>query len=266
MNRLYNSIPITTVARTIANLVGIDAPKDAGPSNEIVCNYAEKHFREKKLDRIFIYNPDAIALWLFQKYTTLFEKAILQSDIQIPMLSIMPSVTPVCFASMYTGAMPEVHGIQTYEKPVLKADTIFDAYIRNGLKPVIVSTVNDSMSHIILERKMDYFICDTSDECNVKAMELIEEDKHDLIVLYNGNYDTTMHRTGPQAQEAINELKKNIKTYDLLVNKISETWKTHRTMIGFCTDHGCHEIDGNLGSHGLDMAEDMNVIHFYKFI
>ena len=29
------------------------------------------------------------------------------------------------------------------------------------------------------------------------------------------------------------------------------------------TDHGCHEIDGECGSHGLDMEEDMNVIHFY---
>ena len=25
-----------------------------------------------------------------------------------------------------------------------------------------------------------------------------------------------------------------------------------------------HEIDGSLGSHGLDMPEDRNVVHLYK--
>lgn len=37
----------------------------------------------------------------------------------------------------------------------------------------------------------------------------------------------------------------------------------HNTLIGFAMDHGCHEIDGNCGSHGLDMPEDLNITHFY---
>ena len=36
-------------------------------------------------------------------------------------------------------------------------------------------------------------------------------------------------------------------------------------VFAFLPDHGCHEIDGNLRSHGLDMEEDMNIIHFYGF-
>ena len=266
MDKLTNSIPITGVAKTITDIVGIPAPKEAGPPIDIIVNAAKAYFGKKKADRIFMYNPDAIALWLYQKYTVLFEKAFIQSHIQIPLLSIMPTVTPVCFASMYTGAMPDVHGIQAYEKPVLRTDTIFDAYIRAGLKPAIISTANDSMSRIFLERAMDYFIYDTHDECNAKAMELIAEDKHDLMVLYNGNFDTVMHRAGTESNEALNELKHNIDTYAMLIGQIKKHWGAHRTMVGFCPDHGCHEIDGNLGSHGLDMAEDMNIIHFYRFI
>lgn len=266
MSRLYNSLPITGIARTITDLAGIDAPKEAEPSIDIICNYAKELFEEKKIDRVFMYNPDAIALWIFQKYTALFENAFLQSNIQIPMLSVMPTVTPVCFASMYTGVMPNVHGIQAYEKPVLKIDTVFDAFICSGLKPAIVSTSNDSLSCIFLERDMDYYIYDTHEDCNKKAMELIEEDRHDLIVLYNSNYDTVMHRTGTESEESIKELKSNIDTYCSLIKHIEQYWGNHRTMIGFCPDHGCHEIDGNLGSHGLDMPEDMNIIHFYRFI
>ena len=36
--------------------------------------------------------------------------------------------------------------------------------------------------------------------------------------------------------------------------------------MGFTMDHGCHEIDGNCGSHGLDMDEDLNIVHLYKIL
>ena len=41
-------------------------------------------------------------------------------------------------------------------------------------------------------------------------------------------------------------------------------WKHHNTLVGFAMDHGCHEIDGGCGSHGLDMEEDLNILHLYK--
>ena len=170
MGKLYNSLPITGVAKTITDIIGIDPPEQAEPSIDIICNAAKAVFQDKNADRVFMYNPDAVALWLFQKYTAMFEKAFLHSNIQVPMLSVMPSVTPVCFASMYTGAMPNVHGIQAYEKPVLSTDTVFDAFIRADLKPAIVSTANDSISCIFLERDMDYFIFDSHEECTKKAM------------------------------------------------------------------------------------------------
>jgi len=266
VNSEFSLLPITGVAKTITDVMGINAPEKANPSIDIVCDMANEYFRNQKADRVFMYNPDAIALWLFEKYITLFEDVISISDIQMPMLSIMPSVTPVCFASMYTGATPDVHGIKIYVKPVVRTDSVFDALIRANKKPVIVSTLNDSMSCIFQERDMDYFVCDTPDECNEKAMELIAEDKHDLIVLYNGNYDVAMHRYGTEAAESLKELKNNIKTYCKMINQIEKYWSSHRTMIGFCPDHGCHDIKGNLGSHGLEMPEDMNIIHFYKFI
>ena len=266
MSQLYNSIPITGVSRTITELMNVEAPRQSESSIGAVIKSAEAVFGSKGVDRVFMYNPDAIALWLFQKYTTLFENALIRSDLQIPMLSVMPSVTPVCFASMYTGAMPGVHGIQAYEKPVVKTDTVFDAFLRAGKKPAIVSTAGDSLSCIFLELDMDYFIYDTHTDCTKKAMELVREDKHDLIVLYNCNYDSAIHRTAPESQEAMNELQQNIATFCTITEEIEKHWGSHRTMIGFCTDHGCHEIDGNLGDHGLDIAEDMNVIHFFRFI
>ena len=266
MNSVYNSFSIDGIAKSITEIAGVAPPLQSGFSLDILQSRAKKAFGGKNADRVFIYNPDAIALWLFQKYTELFEGAVLRSDMWLPMLSIMPTVTPVCFASMYTGALPEIHGISAYEKPVLKTDTVFDAYIRAGLKPAIVSTAGDSISCIFLERDMDYFIYETQEDCNKKALELIAEDAHDLIVLYNPSYDNAMHRSGPESKAALAEIKNNVQAYTMFIDHIEKHWSTHRTMVGFCPDHGCHEIKAGLGSHGLDMPEDMNIIHFYKFI
>ena len=36
------------------------------------------------------------------------------------------------------------------------------------------------------------------------------------------------------------------------------------TLLGFAMDYGCHKIDGGCGSHGLDMPEDINIVHLYQ--
>ena len=45
---------------------------------------------------------------------------------------------------------------------------------------------------------------------------------------------------------------------------IATHWRGHNTLVGFAMDHGCHEIDGGAGSHGLDMDEDIDIVHLYK--
>lgn len=260
MSEIRNSICLTTVKDTVAEIMGIE---NEGKINPVLSSLAKEKLSGRKADRAVLYNPDAVALWLYQKYTHLFTDAVVSSDIALPILSVMPSVTPVCFASMYTGVMPEIHGIQKYEKPVLKVNTIFDTFIKAGKKCAIVSTARDSISCIFLEREMDYFIYESVEEVNKKALELIDEDIYDLIVIYNGNYDGTMHKFGPEAEESINALKHNIAFYKKLTDKIKSEWKNHDVLYGFLPDHGCHEIDGDCGSHGLDMEEDMNIIHFY---
>ena len=263
MAELNSSICISSVLATALELAGIEKREGIDNANPVVTALAAKKLGDKKTDRTVIYNPDAVALWVYQKYTAMFSKAALCSDVALPMLSVMPSVTPVCFASMYSGVMPDVHGIKKYEKPVLSVNTIFDSYVKAGKKAAIVSTARDSISMIFLEREMEYFIYDTPEEVNAKALELIDEDRFDFIVIYNGNYDSTMHKHGPEAELSLKALEMNIDFYAELIEKINRQWKNHSVFYGFCPDHGCHEIDGDCGSHGLDMQEDMNVIHFY---
>ncbi len=241
--------------------MGIPAIEGSAPPIKPVLD----KFGTATADRAFLYNPDAVALRLYQKYTDLFSPAMEVSDLAVPMLSVMPSVTPVCFATMYSGVIPDVHGIKKYEKPVLTVQTVFDAFIAAGKKPAIVSTDGDSISKIFLNRDMDYYLYEEHEDVNKKALELIDKDIYDMIVVYNGNYDTNMHRHGPEGEKSLNALSENISVFKNLVKEIREKWKTHNTFFGFMPDHGCHETDGGCGSHGLEMEEDMNIIHFYAY-
>ena len=199
MDEIRCSLCISQICRTVTELMGFDAPEAAAPANSVILDAADRFFGGERVERALLYNPDAVALWLYMKYTELFSDVVCRASIALPTLSVMPSVTPVCFASMYTGLMPEKHGIMSYTKPVLRVETIFDSAIKAGKKPIIISTEGDSISKIFLERDMDYIICETPDECNMHAERILHEDKHDIVVVYNGNYDGTMHRYGPES-------------------------------------------------------------------
>ena len=74
---------------------------------------------------------------------------------------------------MYTGLPPEGHGICSYAKPILRVDTLFDAALRAGVRPAIVSTSGSTLSKIFLDRPMDYYILDSVDEVNARAEQLL---------------------------------------------------------------------------------------------
>lgn len=264
MEQSLNPTSLDTLCAALAYAMGVDAPEKAAAANPELTTYVDKVFGGKKADRIFMYNPDAVAQWISEKYASYLAEVTARTELQLPLQSVMPSVTPVCFGTMYTGAQPAVHGIQRYEKPVITIDTLFDALLRAGKKPVILAYGSCSLSKIFLEREMDYFLYPTMTEVNAKAAELIKEDKYDFIVVYNGNYDSVMHRCGPEDPKALAELRLNAHMFAVFDTMIAEHWKDHRTLIGFAMDHGAHEIDGALGSHGLDMPEDLNILHFYK--
>jgi predicted AlkP superfamily pyrophosphatase or phosphodiesterase len=111
---------------------------------------------------------------------------------------------------------------------------------------------------------MDYFIYETIEEVNAKACELILQDEYDFIAVYNGNYDSFMHRYAPESIEALSEARANSEIFGVFSTLIEKHWTSHNTLVGFAMDHGCHEIDGGLGSHGLDMEEDLNIVHRYR--
>lgn len=259
---MNNSIIMTYFAPTIAECLDVPLPKESGkPIKEVKellnrnsCKYVEK---------TLIYNPDAIGMWLYQKYTEEFSNVLEYTQLALPVQTVMPSVTPVCFGTMYTGAMPSVHGIMKYEKHVIKTDSLFDRLACAGKKVAIVAVDNSSMAIIFRERKIDYYILPYDYEVNEKAMELIEEDEYDLIVVYNQEYDDKMHATNPESEEALSAMRRHIDAFGKLAKTVVEKWSQYNSLVCFVTDHGIHTDENSRGTHGSNLEEDLNVMHFF---
>jgi hypothetical protein len=218
------------------------------------------------VQKCLIFAPDAIGKHLFDRYPTWAEAVRRFAPVGALLRSIMPSLTPVCFASAFTGAPPARHGVQTGEKPrpVLRCDTLFDALLRAGKRVAIVAGPDSSIGRLFLDRAMDYYPERCDSEATVRTLALLGKDQHDVIVVYHSAYDDTMHATSPFAEQALQAAQSHVETAAALAAAFNRCWAPYRRAIVFAPDHGAHtDPASGRGVHGSDLPEDMEVWHFY---
>lgn len=262
----FNSIQLTSTAATITGAMGLKKPEQAGEPIQQVLDLVKAKSKSGIAQKVLIYNPDAIAMWLFQKYTALYTPVMLRTQMSVPMLAAFPPVTPVCFATMYSGAVPHVHGIEEYIKKLVTIDTLFDALPRQGKKTALVAREDSSMGLIFKNRPITYFNEEKSDESAVnKGLELLKEDEHDVVVVYNMDYDDAIHDTEPESELSMAALKRHLNDFARLVDEAKRVWKDYDVLYLFAPDHGIHKTIFNNGDHYCDIPEDMNMLHFYGF-
>ena len=265
MKNVFNDFSLTNLAGTLCEIIGARRPKESTGEVPAIRELVEKK-AGGKVDRMLLYNPDAVGEWVYEKYYDLFPNVRKYTDISVDFLTAFPPKTPVCFATMYTGAPPAVHGIQRYEKPVLKVDTLFDALPDSGKKVAMVAVANQSIPRIFAQRNIDYYLMKYDDEVVEKALELIPQDKYDVIEVYNQEYDDKMHRSWPTSRIAVEALRHYNESFGKLMASVSENWKNHDTFVAFSTDHGVHKPLFGLGAHGKNIPKDMNIRHFFGVI
>jgi hypothetical protein len=259
---------IDSVTPTISKIMKIPIPigSTAKPINEIL-TATKNIIGNNTIEKMLLYAPDAIGEKLFQEYKNEFKHVIEAAPIQVKMLSMRPSYTPVCYGSMFTGLRPEEHGILKYEKPVLKCDTLFDAAARTGKKVAIVATKNSSIDLIFKNRPIDYFTEEYDPYVEQRVIELLEDSNHDLIIAYNQEYDDKMHNSTPTSSEAIMAFRKHLKTFKRFNEAFNKFYDKKNRVIAFLPDHGAHiDSESGKGSHGTNLPEDMEVRHFWGII
>lgn len=259
---MKNTISMTQFAATIANCLDIPAPAEAAPAFPFVKEMLEKKGIERA-EKLLIYNPDAMGLWLYQKYTERFAPVVRHTECAVPVCSVMPSVTPVNFGTMYTGVMPERHGITKYQKKLIENESLFDCLAKSDLRTALVAVLNSSMAVIFEGRGIDYYIEPYDGEATDRAEELIRSGKYDVVIVYNEEYDDAMHATQPESERALAAMQHHIAAFDRLCNAVEDSWKGYDRMVCWATDHGIHTNAEGFGTHGEDIEEDMNVLHFF---
>lgn len=262
----FNTTPLTNLTGSLCKVMGVEPPQYGQNVVDSLVEYVFAQTDGKCVDRVLMYNPDAIGQWSYEKYAQKFQSMRDYAPLELNMLTVFPPKTPVCFGSMYTGASPEVHGIQHYVKSLITIDSIFDALIRAGKKPCIVTVKNSSLSKIFNEKNMDYYLEDYDNEVIARAVQLIKEDKYDFIVVYNQEFDDVMHRSHPNSKRSQKALDHHAQSFDILGKAVTENWKSHNTLIGCATDHGTHREWYMLGQHCKNIPEDMNIKHYYGVI
>lgn len=259
--------PLTCFAPTVAFLTGVDAPEKAEGKvlNELVSLVKEKTGKEH-VQKALIFNPDAIGEFFLDRYAQkIFPPLIGESDAHIRFLTAFPSKTPVCFATMFSGCSPAVHGINKYEKPVLTVDTLFDRWAAAGKKVALVSKGGQSIPRIFAERKIDYFITNGDKESVDKAIELMQDPSYDIIEVYNQEYDDMLHMTYPRSYFCKRAAKHYVASYSRLLDAVKTYWQGYDVLTTFSPDHGAHRIAGFLtGTHGDDVPSDMHIVHFFN--
>ena len=63
-----NPNSLDTVCGALAYAIGVENPKNSANPNVDLCSFIDKAFNGEKVDRIVMYNPDAIGEWIYKKY------------------------------------------------------------------------------------------------------------------------------------------------------------------------------------------------------
>jgi len=260
------AVDIRSVTPTLCRLMGIDPPAASNaPPLESVLDAWSLRLEAPTVDRVLVYAADAIGRVFFDNHPDLKQRLVDATDLAGELQAMRPPKTPVCFASMFTGALPEVHGIRKYERPVLTCDTLFDVLARAGKRAAIVAVKDCSMDTIFRNRPIDYFSEENDAGVLERTLALLKAGAHDIIVSYNQDYDDTLHATRHDGPVAVAAARRHVETFMTLWQAVEDRWAGHSRALVFVSAHGAHfDVAKGRGDHCEDIPEDMDVMHFWR--
>jgi len=258
-------LTIMSVTPTICSCMGIESPGiSESPAIPEVTELKDITLGTNPVERCLIFAPDAVGRMILDMLPELERRVSRLVPVSVPVSSVIPPKTPVCFASMFTGAEPLSHGITQYERPVLECDTMFDALLRSSKRVAVVAVQGSSMSVIFNNRDMDYFFEPYDPEVTQQTVEVLHGGEYDVIVAYHQAYDDQLHATTPFSREALSAVDSHVNDFEILSTAFHQAWQDRSRLLLFAPDHGAH-IDPSTGhgNHGENIPDDMDLVHYY---
>ena len=242
------------VAPTVCAILGLPLPKSAlePPIAPIVAG-----LKQRKNAAVLALDALGILPWSLWKDEMPFLKALHEKH-SITIKAIMPSITPVNFACMLTGAELETHGIQTRELD-FKCETLYDVLRKAGAKSLGAGYAGYT-GELLLARCADIpCVAEYGPPMNItdKIIAAFASAQPRFTIAQFGEPDTVFHKFGPSDPQVIPTLQECDKALEKLTNYLA----TQDTNIIILADHGQHDIpnppeNAKRGKHGTDTPED----------
>lgn len=243
------------VAPTVCGILGVRSPRSAetGPMAEVVGTMGgQERLAVVVIDALGVSTWEAIRMET-PTFNTLANRHMLR------LRSMMPTVTPVNFATMLTGASPDAHMIRDRTEKLL-LETIFDVLREGGMASATAARGLSSLGMLISPHADNPGIAESNLDSDVTSITLKAlREGADLLWVQLLDVDDAGHQYGPLSPQGIAAAH----TADNHLREIAVA--AHELEYGLIVlaDHGQHIItrdDGSLGGwHGTDKDEDLYV-------
>lgn len=240
---------ITALAPTVAALLDLPAPAqtDAPPVAEVV---AELH----PATRVALLAPDALGHYPFTRWRGEMPfLSGLHSHRSLLLRSIMPSITPVNFSAMVTGAPLSVHGVQRFTDD-FQCETLFDVVRAHGDQSAGVGQKGYTGGEL-LGRFADLWgkaESNTDEEVMQIALQFARDRQPRFLIVQLGSTDDVFHKHGPSSPEVVPVVRDTDARLERMVGEL--------TGLGYAVlvtaDHGQHDGENGGGTHGSEADED----------
>ncbi len=245
---------MTSVAPTVSAILKLPAPARATgkPLPEIVDGLAG-------VKRVAILATDALGMfaWNLWKQEMPYLRSLHERN-SVVIRSVLPSITPVNFATMLTGTDREGHGIHSRHHD-FACQTLFDVVRASGGTSAGVG-IHDYTGSALLGRFADTCgnVGDGSDDDIAdKILEIARNNAPEFVIAQLGRVDDVFHEFGPSSPEVVPMLRET----DVRLKRLVEHLKPLGYGVIILSDHGQHDVIDALpgqhrGNHGSDSDED----------
>jgi len=242
------------VAPTVSEILGLSAPAQATGAavRAIVADLAV-------CERVVILAPDAFGdfAWQLWREEMPFLKSLHEKR-SILLRSVMPSVTPVNFATMVTGMDLDGHGVSSKNRD-FACETLFDVVRRaDGTSAGVGIT---GYTGCDLQARIADIHGDagdgTDDDVADKVIEIAEAHRPQFIIAQLGRVDDVFHKYGPSSPSVVPMLQAT----DRRLRRLAARLCALRYGVIILADHGQHDLDDRSGTekkggHGTEMDKD----------
>jgi predicted AlkP superfamily pyrophosphatase or phosphodiesterase len=248
---------MTDVAPTVSALLGLREPASSigSPIPEITRDFMHR-------DRVAIIAPDAFGWFAWQLWRD--EMPFLRQlheQKSLILRSVLPSITPVNFSAMVTGAGLDIHSVKTYKHNFM-CETLFDTVRESGGKSLGVGFEGYTGGELLARYADIDGTTERGSDTNIvnKVKTFADLHKPEFIIAQLGRVDDIFHKYGPSSPDVIPMLRETDNNIKALVDHLYPMG--YGVMI--LADHGQHDIVDDpttqmKGGHGSDSDQDCQV-------